>query len=320
MSSLILMLMMQLPGTTTTQFLVSTKAGLVNYVQGSATVKPATSVPAGKEVRTGPNGAVEILLNPGSYLRMGESSRVVLEKVELYDIAIRILEGSMVISANGFNKDLPLQVNTGDLKMEIIKDGIYLFADGKVVVVDGRVRDAGNGLMYSKGYQISNDKGYRAQKVKTFTTGLELWSQKRDAQIAQANMNVARSLRQTQNLPLSSLLDVWLWYPAFGSFIYMPGGRYRSPYGYRYQTAGEPYSSGYGNSGGGGGGGGTANASRGPITDSQSNASSGGGGGGGGGSVGFSSGVPASTGASSPTPSAGAQAGTPGGRSTTLGK
>ena len=31
---------------------------------------------------------------------------------------------------------LPLSVATGNLKMEIIKDGIYLFADGKVVVVD----------------------------------------------------------------------------------------------------------------------------------------------------------------------------------------
>jgi hypothetical protein len=43
MSSLVLMLMLQLP---TTQFLVSTRAGLVNYVQGAANVKPATSVPA----------------------------------------------------------------------------------------------------------------------------------------------------------------------------------------------------------------------------------------------------------------------------------
>src|SRR5262245_36263777 len=252
MTSLILMLMMQL--TSTTQFLVSTKAGLVNYVQGSATVKPATSAPAGQAIGTGPGGAVEILLNPGSYLRMGENSRIVLEKVELYDIAMRILEGSMVIEANGFNKDLPLQVSTGDLKMEIIKDGIYLFADGKVVVVDGKIRDAANGLVYSKGYQVSNDKGYRAQKVKTFTTALELWSQKRDAEIARANLNVANSLRQTQNAPIASLLDVWLWYPGLRSFIYMPGSRYRSPYGYRYQTAGEVYSSGGGFSSGSGGG------------------------------------------------------------------
>src|SRR5438093_2154479 len=274
MTSLLLVLMMQ---GATTQFLVSTRAGLVNYVQGSANVKAAISVPAGEVIATGPGAAVELLLNPGSYLRMGENTRVVLDRVELYDIAVRILQGSMVIETNGFNKDLPLKVTTGDLKMDIIKDGIYLFADGKVVVVDGKIRDANNGLVYGKGYQISNSP-YRAQKVKTFTTGLELWSRKRDAEISSANLNVARSLRQTPNLPIGSLLDVWLWYPAFGSFIYMPGARYRSPYGYRYQAAGEVYSSGSGGfSAASGGEGGRSNANSG---GGFSNASSGGGGGG----------------------------------------
>src|SRR5215470_14774025 len=119
MSSLILMLMMQLG---TTQFLVSTKAGLVNYVQGPASVKPATSVPAGQTIQSGPGGAIEILLNPGSYLRMGENSKVVLDRIELYDIAVRILEGSMVIASKGFDKELPLKVTTGNLKMDIIND------------------------------------------------------------------------------------------------------------------------------------------------------------------------------------------------------
>src|SRR5215831_3973723 len=241
MSSLIFMLMMQLG---TTQFLVSTKAGLVNYVQGPANVKPATSIPAGQIIQSGPGGAIEILLNPGSYLRMGEHSKVVLDRIDLSDIAVRILEGSMVIEANGFDKELPLKVSSGKLTIDIIKDGIYLFADGKVVVVDGKIRDATNGLTFGKGYQVSDDRGYRAQKVKTFTTALELWSQKRDDEISRANLNVARSLRNTPNLPVGSFLDVWLWYPAFGSFIYMPGARYRSPYGFRYQTAGEIYSGG----------------------------------------------------------------------------
>jgi FecR protein len=312
MSSLILMLMLQLPATT--QFLVSTKAGLVNYVQGTATVKAASTVPAGQIIRTGAGGAVEILLNPGSYLRMGENSRVVLDQVELYDIAARILEGSMIIEANGFSKETPLKVTSGDLKMEIIKDGIYLFADGKVVVVDGRIRDASNGLLYGKGYEISNDQGYRARKVKTFTTALELWSQKRDAAISSANLNVSRSLRQVPNLPIGSLLDVWLWYPAFGSFIYMPGARYRSPYGYHYQTAGDVPSYGGGGFSSTSGSAGGSNGFGGGSSGSSS--------GGGGGGVGFSSGVASSSGSASPTPSAGAQAGasTGGHSSTTLGR
>src|SRR5215475_551321 len=286
MASLIFVLMLQ---TANTQFLVSTKAGLVNYVRSPATVKPATSVPAGTTVGTGPGGAVELLLNPGSYLRMAESTQVVFDKVELYDISVRILEGSMLIEANGFNKELPLSVTTGNLKMEVINDGIYLFADGKIVVVDGRIRDTSNGLVYTKGYQISDDQGYRAQKVKTFTTALELWSQQRDEAISQANLNVARSLRQVPNLPIDSFLDVWLFYPSFGSFIYMPGVRYRSPYGYNYLSVAQGNYYGGGSVASGGSGGGFSNGGR--SADSATSNSSGGGGGS---SVGFSSAAPAS--------------------------
>jgi len=279
MTSLILMLLMQQPSSTS--FLVSTKAGLVNYVEGAASVRAPTSIPAGEIVRTGPGGAVEILLNPGSYLRMGENSKVVLDRVELDDIAIRILEGSMVITSKGFDKELPLNVTTGNLKMDIIKDGIYLFDQGKVVVVEGKIRDAGNGLVYGKNYKISDDQGYRAQKVKTFTTGLELWSQKRDETISQANLNVARTIRSTPGLPIGSLLDVWLFYPPFGSFIYMPGARYRSPYGYSYYSAVEPYygvgdpRSGFGSSGSGAGTGGGITSSSGGAGGATSASSSG---------------------------------------------
>jgi hypothetical protein len=295
MNSLILVLMMmQLP---TTQFLVSTKAGLVNYVKGTTTVRAATSVPAGKVVQTGPNGNVELLLNPGSYLRMGGNTQVVLEKVELEDIAVRILEGEVIIEANGFDKDLPMTVLVGDLKMEIIKDGIYRYADGKVIVVDGKIRDAANGLIYGKGYQISNDQGYRAQKVKTFTTELERWSQARDEQIAQANFNVAKSIRQTQGLPIGSFFNVWVWSVGFNGFVYMPGDRYRSPYGYRYETAGNVPS--YGGFSGGSGGLGTTSSNSGNTNTTSTTSNSGGGSSSGGGG-GFTTG-----GALSPAPSGG---------------
>ena len=274
MNTLVFALLIQ----ASTSFIVSTKAGLVNYVQGASTVKPATTIPAGKVFGTGPGGAVEVLLNPGSYLRLGENTQVILDKVELYDIAIHVLQGSAIVESNGFDKDTPLKVTTGDLHMEIIKDGIYLFADGKVVIVEGKIRDSKNGLIYGKGYQISDDQGYRAQKVKTFTTALELWSQQRDAQIAKANVNVAKSLSRP-GVPGSSFQDVWLWWPAFGSFIYMPGRGYRSPYGYSYSYVNPPvYGGGGGRSAGNFGGGGN----NGINTPPPSAGNSGGGGGGGG--------------------------------------
>jgi hypothetical protein len=271
MNTLVVALMMQVASTS---FMVSTKAGLVNYVQGAATVKAATAVKPGQVVGTGPNGRVEILLNPGSYLRMGAETQVILEKVELYDMAVRVVHGSAIIEAKGFTKELPLAVTTGDLKMQVIKDGVFLFTDGKAAVLEGQIRNAGNGLVYGKGYVISDDQGYRAQKVKTFPTSLELWSQKRDAVIEAANVSVAKSLSQTAGLPVNSFRDVWFWYDPFGSFIYLPGGAYRSPYGYSYQPVvpiyGGPYrpvSSGTGGSTGGGGSGSNGNSPLTPINN-----------------------------------------------------
>lgn len=252
MNALMFALMLQVAGSTS--FIVSTKAGLVNYVQGAASVKTTDSVRAGGVVGTGPGGAVELLLNPGSYLRLGESTQVLLNKADLYDIEITVIQGSALVESNGFSSDLPMTVNTGKLKMQIIKDGIFLFADGKVIVVEGKIRDASNGLIYGKGYAISADDGYRAQKVKTLTTALELWSQHRDAQIAAVNASVAKSLSSTPGLPVGSFLNVWYWDVAFGSFIYLPGYRYRSPYGYNYQYVQNVYNGGYrpANNGGGG--------------------------------------------------------------------
>jgi hypothetical protein len=312
-----------------TSFIVSTKAGVVNYAQGSTTVKAATVAKAGQVIGTGPNGRVELLLNPGSYLRMGENSQVVLDKVELYDIALHVAQGSALIESHGFTKDLPLAVKTGSLDTQIIRDGIYLFSDGKVVVVKGKLRDAKTGFTYGEGYEISDDQGQRAQKVKTFTTALELWSQQRDAQIAAANLSVAKSLNQTSGVPYGSFQDVWLYSSFLGYFIYMPGGGYRSPYGYVYQQV-VPVYYGYGN----GGGGRTNNTNTGTVANTVNSNNTGGmstptnsmgfgrgggystpgggtnsgGGGFGGASVGASSGISAGRGGSGSSAAAGGRA------------
>jgi hypothetical protein len=229
MSSLAFMLMMQ--------FVISTRAGLVNYVHGTANIKATTSVPAGAPIETGPGGSVEILLNPGSFLRLGENSGAVLDQTDLTDMALRITHGSAVIEAKGFEKKSPLRVTAGNRKVEIISDGVYSISDGKVIVVDGKIRDAETGLIYKKGYEISDDGALKTNTTKIAATPLETWSQKRSEQIAAANVNVANSLRNNPNVPL----NVWLWAPAFGAFVYMPPWGYRSPYGYSYRSVGDYY-------------------------------------------------------------------------------
>ena len=70
------------------QLVISTKAGLVNHVQGVSNVSRLTQVPAGTPIRTALNGYVEVLLTPGVFLRLDENSEVVLDRVEIADAAV----------------------------------------------------------------------------------------------------------------------------------------------------------------------------------------------------------------------------------------
>ncbi len=229
MTTLLVALMMQ--------YVVSTKAGLVNYVQGPANVKATQSVPMGAPIRTGPEGFAEILLNPGSFLRLGENSEAVLEGIELVNVSVRLNSGTAIVEAAGFDKEAPLEMSNKDLKVKIIKDGVYSFSDGTVRIIEGQLLVPGNKTVYKKGWAVSTTGAYKASKGELIP--VELWSRNRSKLVAAANENIIHSLRRTSAPP--SWFDVWLWDPSFGAFTFMPGYRYRSPYGYQYRSVQETY-------------------------------------------------------------------------------
>ena len=114
------------------QFIISAKAGLVNAVDGTANVHVQEMVPAGAPIQTGPSGRVEILLNPGTFLRLGENSQAVLDSVDLTDVQVRILSGSAVIECNSVEKNNPITVTDGTETVSISKPGTYRFPEDAV--------------------------------------------------------------------------------------------------------------------------------------------------------------------------------------------
>jgi hypothetical protein len=114
------------------QFIISAKAGLVNSIEGTANVRVQEMVPAGAPIQTGPNGRVEILLNPGTFLRLGEDSQAVLDSVDLADIQVHILSGSAVIECSSVEKDSPIRVTDGTETVTISKPGTYRFPEDAV--------------------------------------------------------------------------------------------------------------------------------------------------------------------------------------------
>lgn len=256
------------------QYVVSVKAGLVNHVYGVTNVSEMEQVLPGGSITTYRGGFAEVLLTPGSFLRIGENSAVVLDGVELESVSLRLVKGPAVIEVIEINKKSPIQVTTGDLTMKIVKAGLYRFENGVATVLDGRLQTPDAKLAYDKGWQVFIKDNYRARKTAEVPhDGLDEYSQARSRVIAEANVQLAASTRG------SSISDdaFWIYSTAQGFYTYLSDGNPRSPYGYQFYRAGyvapKPSPTGYTS--------GSRTNSSGSVSSSGSSDSGGGGGGGG---------------------------------------
>ena len=233
------------------QYMVSAKAGLVNYVDGQVNVRLHEQITAGAPIETGLQSHVELLLNPGSFLRIGEDSQVVLDSVELSNIAVRIVKGAALIEASDIDKQIPIRVTTGNLQVLIVSPGTYRFSDGTALVLEGKLRTADKSTSIKKGHQITSfGDSYTVSNIVARPTGeLDLWSSQRSAALAKANA-LAYHDRYSGNAysfwyypyypywNVYSSRSAWIYSPFLTGFTFIPRGAYRSYYGYRFVSIG----------------------------------------------------------------------------------
>ena len=246
------------------QYMISAKAGLVNYVDGQANVHLHEQVTAGAAIETGPQGHVELLLSPGSFLRIGERSKVVLDSVELSNITVRIMEGAALIEAADIDKQTPIHVTSGNLRTLIIASGVYRFSDSTALVLDGRLRLADKSKTVKKGHQITLLAGnYVVNSVDGMPKDdLDSWSQQRSGDLAKANAVAYHDQSSGVSYPYGGyglggygyaygyLLysgmyypyggvyanqPWWIYSPLLGGFTFIPRGGYRSYWGYSFR-------------------------------------------------------------------------------------
>ena len=117
------------------KFVISAKAGGINAVTGQASMHArgetdwqqlmiTDDLEAGDRVRTAPDGRVEILLNPGSYLRMGGDSEVELANNSLANLEVRLLRGTAILEASGVEEtQMQIKVSTPHAKLAITSKG-----------------------------------------------------------------------------------------------------------------------------------------------------------------------------------------------------
>ncbi len=213
------------------QYIVSAKAGLVNYLDGQTNVSLHQQVTEGASIETFERGHVELLLNPGSFLRLGEHSTVVLDSTDLDRIAIRLVDGNAMIEAAEISKQQPIQVEAGNLRVRIVAPGVYRFAPGRARVLDGKLQVIDSSLTVKKGHEITRDSESFAQQTSAiaFADDLDRWNEQRSLVVSRANALAYREQRT-----IASNGPVWLFSPILGGFTFFPLRAYHSYYGYTF--------------------------------------------------------------------------------------
>ncbi len=256
------------------QYLVSIKAGAINFAEGDVSFKRdetgwgtlimGDDLRDGDVVKTGADGHVEILLNPGSYLRLSENTELVFTDTALDALNLKLVRGAAIVEASVVEE--PIAVVTSGAEYSIQEKGLYRInvnQDGssEIFVRNGKVMVAGTKVKKGKKALIAGSTPVVTKFDKKEETTFDLWSKDRARTLIAANKQLSnRRLKST--LANSNVLGMWLYDPVMGFCTFLPGyGGFSSPYGWGYSrynpywyNYGWGYSGGYYNGGSSSGG------------------------------------------------------------------
>jgi hypothetical protein len=223
---------------------------------------------SGDRVRTATDGRVEILLNPGSYLRLGGNSEAELLDNSLSNLEVRLLRGTAIVEATGADGlELNIGISTPHTRLAIVRQGLYrlnvvpedatelIVRKGRVILSDSHTKVKGGNKVVFSATNVSVAKLTKEEKKKD---DVETWSKDRAETLAKANRKISERMLSSAfasyNDPFNPRsFGLWFFNARLGCYTFLPYFYgWGSPYGSSYSTA-IYYSSwgprSYGNSG-----------------------------------------------------------------------
>ncbi|MFN2577533.1 MAG: FecR family protein, partial [Pyrinomonadaceae bacterium] len=201
-------------------------------------------------VATGLGSQVEVLLNPGTYLRLAENSEFVMVDNSLDNLLVRINKGSAIIEATGpDNLDLHVPIVTEQQRMTIVRAGIYRInatpGVTELFVRKGRVELNGNKKDLIKGGKKATFTSAGPTIVKLTSNDkdeFDDWSKTRGQTLARANQKlsartVSGYLSRSWSFPDARFgrWGLWTWSPFSSCYTFLPFYYgWGSPYGNYY--------------------------------------------------------------------------------------
>ncbi|MGH9948046.1 MAG: FecR domain-containing protein [Pyrinomonadaceae bacterium] len=242
------------------KFVISAKAGAVNAVLGDVTIEreggrtsrlfKGDEVQTGEVVSTGTDGKIEILMNPGSYIRLGGNSSFTFDSTDLDDVRIKVLRGSAVFEVFG-TEDFTVDVKAGSSRFAFIKTGIYrvdIGNDGEAAVSIWKGKllpdvEAKKSIGSGRKLDYDADSFTVAKFDRDNEDDLMKWSGERAKILSQVSESLNPS--RLRNSLLSSFYNdrwslydsygLWIYDPFFRSYCFLPFGYgWRSPYGFGF--------------------------------------------------------------------------------------
>ncbi len=253
------------------KFVISAKAGGINAVTGQASVVGkgesewqqlmiTDDLAAGDRVKTASDGRVEILLNPGSYLRVGGNSEVELANNSLDNLEVRLLRGTAIVEATGVDgMELMINISTPHARLSIVRQGLYRFnvvpgdntelivRKGRVILNDSHTKVKGGNKVIFSATNVSVAKLTNEEKKNT--EEVEVWSKDRAKSLAQANNHISNRMLTSAFRDSDPFLNgfssgfsrrsgIWFFNSRAGCYTFLPFFYgWGSPYGSSYGTS-----------------------------------------------------------------------------------
>lgn len=233
------------------QNIISAKAGVIHYIEGDVTVNDEPIVMKtskffdvkNKEVlRTG-EGRAELLLAPGSFLRLSDKSAVRMESNSIMATRLTMLEGTALVEVLELQKTASLEFMLGNDTISIRKPGLYrLEVDSPAVsVYNGEVavnvKDELVKVGEGKWMSLTGDHLVTRFDKKTKTDELVQWADTRAATLAMANVHSAQTVSNSLGSGERLGAGGWFFNSFYGMMTYIPFGNGAfSPFGYGFYS------------------------------------------------------------------------------------
>lgn len=243
------------------QSVISAHSGLVHFFDGTVLLDDQPlqqktgkfdQMNNGSELRT-QDGRAELLLTPGTFLRLGANSAIRMISNRLDDTRVELLSGAAILDQGSdtlANTSVTLLYNLDEV--HINKPGRYRFDSEppqlKVETGDAEVKGPGTSVQASTGFVVPLDGKLVARKILNDSHAnsgddLDTWDQARNNSVAQDNQDAAatndlsKTIDGWQNNPDTVLQSLGIppYIPGMSSTVPPPGygaGLYDpSPYG-----------------------------------------------------------------------------------------